>query len=167
MSGLSSRPHCSGPAITRPVRHLYYSLISFGLAARLPKSARPRYKRNSSYRRGTEDAEFGTASLVNNNSPPPLGFSQVFIQKGLKVLCFDTDLQVLILNEIEEGSRVDEKRDASGLPALFCARNREMPSEGMPPPVFCKKSPQAIENKGWGWEKERQEISRVGKLLRD
>ena len=38
----------------------------------------------------------------------------MFILKEVKVLCFDTDLQVLIPNEIEEGSRVDEKRDASG-----------------------------------------------------
>jgi len=30
--------------------------------------------------------------------PPPLGFSQVFILKGVKVLCFDTDLQVFILS---------------------------------------------------------------------
>jgi len=29
---------------------------------------------------------------------------------------------------------------------------------GTTPPVFCKKSPQAIENKGWESEKERQEI---------
>ena len=29
--------------------------------------------------------------------PLPPGFSQVFILKGVKVLCFDTDLQVFIL----------------------------------------------------------------------
>jgi hypothetical protein len=34
------------------------------------------------------------------------------------------------------------------------------------PPVFLGKRLQAIENKGWGSEKERQEISRVGNLLR-
>jgi len=32
-----------------------------------------------------------------------------------------------------------------------------------PPPVFCKKSPQAIENKGSGREKERKERSRARK----
>ena len=32
-----------------------------------------------------------------------------------------------------------------------------------PPPVFCKKSPQAIENKGSGREKERKERKRVRK----
>ena len=31
---------------------------------------------------------------------PPPGFSQVFILKGVKVLCFDTDLQVFILKEL-------------------------------------------------------------------
>ena|ERR1700738_653096 len=36
----------------------------------------------------------------------------------------------------------------------------------MPPPVFFEKSPQAIENKGQGLQKERQEISRGGKLLK-
>ena len=29
---------------------------------------------------------------------PSPGFSQVFILKGVKVVCFDTDLQVFILN---------------------------------------------------------------------
>jgi hypothetical protein len=32
--------------------------------------------------------------------PPPPGFSQVFILKGLKVVCFDTLLQVLILKTL-------------------------------------------------------------------
>ena len=107
------------------------------------------------------------ASLVNNNSPPP-GFLTSVHSKEVKVLCFDTLLQVFILKEIEEGSQVAGKRDASELSARYCgARKPRDADEGMPPPVFCKKSPQAIENKGWGPEKERQEISRVGKLLRD
>src|SRR5260370_41701620 len=37
---------------------------------------------------------------------------------------------------------------------------------GMPPRVFCKKSPQAIENKRWESEKERKERKRVRKLLK-
>src|SRR5712675_1564387 len=57
-------------------------------------------------------------------TPPPLVFSQVFILKGVKVLCFDTLLQVFILNEIEEGSRVGEKRDASALSARYCAARK-------------------------------------------
>jgi hypothetical protein len=36
----------------------------------------------------------------------------------------------------------------------------------MTPPVFFEKSPQAIENKGQGLQKERQETSRGGKLLK-
>jgi hypothetical protein len=35
--------------------------------------------------------------------PPPLGFSQVFILKTLKVVCFQTLLQVLILNVVSQG----------------------------------------------------------------
>jgi len=35
------------------------------------------------------------------------------------------------------------------------------------PPVFLEKRLQAIEKKGWGSEKERQEISRGGKLFRN
>ncbi len=35
--------------------------------------------------------------------PPPPGFSQVLILKVVKVLCFDTLLQVLILNVVSEG----------------------------------------------------------------
>src|SRR5216683_3581239 len=40
---------------------------------------------------------------------------------------------------------------------------------GMPPRVFCKKSPQAIENKRWEREKERKERKRVrnGMIRRD
>jgi hypothetical protein len=44
VSGLSSRPDCSGPAITRPVRHPYYSL---------------EFEANPS------------SLLVNRNPPPP------------------------------------------------------------------------------------------------
>src|SRR5260370_1423363 len=40
--------------------------------------------------------------LVNCNTPLPPGFSQVFILKIVKVLCFDTLLQVLILNDFQE-----------------------------------------------------------------
>ncbi len=35
-----------------------------------------------------------------------------------------------------------------------------------PPPVFCKKSAEVIENKGRGPEKERKERARVSKLLK-
>jgi hypothetical protein len=35
------------------------------------------------------------------------------------------------------------------------------------PRAFCKKSAQAIENKGWRSKKERQEILRGGKFLKD
>ena len=38
---------------------------------------------------------------------------------------------------------------------------------GTPPPVFWEKRLEAIENKGRLPEKERQEISRGGKLLKD
>ena len=44
-----------------------------------------------------------------------------------------------------------------------CGVGAEIPH----PPVFLGKRLQAIENKGWGAEKERQEISRGAKLLRD
>jgi hypothetical protein len=36
-------------------------------------------------------------------APLPLGFSQVFILKTLKVVCFHTLLQVLILNVVSQG----------------------------------------------------------------
>ena len=49
----------------------------------------------------------------------------------------------------------------------FCASVQRMSSRrGMPPRVFCKKSPQAIENKRWESEKERKERKRVRKLLK-
>src|SRR5712692_3489815 len=41
-------------------------------------------------------------ALVNRNTPLPPGFLQVFILKTVKVLCFDTLLQVLILNDFQE-----------------------------------------------------------------
>jgi hypothetical protein len=36
-------------------------------------------------------------------APLPLGFSQVLILKQVKVVCFDTLLQVLILNVVKAG----------------------------------------------------------------
>jgi hypothetical protein len=39
-----------------------------------------------------------TAALQERPCPLPLGFSQVLILKVVEVLCFDTLLQVLILN---------------------------------------------------------------------
>jgi len=39
--------------------------------------------------------------------PLPLGFSQVLILKVVKVLCFHTLLQVLILKVVSEGPRKD------------------------------------------------------------
>jgi hypothetical protein len=48
-----------------------------------------------------------------------------------------------------------ESRQASG----------RLPGEVPPPRVFCKKSPQTIENKGHGRKKERQEKTRACKLL--
>jgi hypothetical protein len=41
----------------------------------------------------------------DQTTPLPLGFLQVFILKGVKVLCFDTLLQVLILKEVRGAAR--------------------------------------------------------------
>jgi hypothetical protein len=75
----------------------------------------------------------------------------VFILKGVKVVCFDTLLQVLIL-------KVDARQAES------CIRGSR---KGMPPPAFWGKMLQAIESKGRRLKKERQEILRGGKLLKD
>src|SRR5712691_11325376 len=46
----------------------------------------------------------------------------------------------------------------------FCASlQRASSRRGMPPRVFCRKSPEAVENKGREAEKERQESLRVRK----
>src|SRR5712692_97695 len=43
----------------------------------------------------------GMCPVCTNKGPPPSPpFSQVFILKGVKVLCFDTLLQVLILKDV-------------------------------------------------------------------
>ena len=49
----------------------------------------------------------------------------------------------------------------------YAAEERGVGAEIPHPPVFSEKRLQAIENKGWGSEKEGQEISRGAKLLRD
>jgi hypothetical protein len=41
--------------------------------------------------------------VARGGCPLPLGFSQVFILKELKVVCFHTLLQVLILNVVSQG----------------------------------------------------------------
>jgi len=77
-----------------------------------------------------------------------------------KVVCFDTLLQVLILQEMEERSGI--RRDEMGSPSRMVSRlEGKGPAGGMPPRVFCKKSVEVIENKGSEWEKERKEKSRV------
>src|SRR6266481_2094445 len=43
-------------------------------------------------------------SVPRRGAPPPLGFSQVLILKVVKVLCFDTLLQVLILKVVRSGT---------------------------------------------------------------
>jgi hypothetical protein len=50
---------------------------------------------------GTARREAEGQMLVNRNTPLPPGFSQVFILKTVKVLCFDTLLQVFILNDFQ------------------------------------------------------------------
>jgi hypothetical protein len=40
---------------------------------------------------------------ARGGAPLPLGFAQVFILNVVKVLCFDTLLQVLILNVVSDG----------------------------------------------------------------
>jgi hypothetical protein len=65
----------------------------------------------------------------------------VFILKGLEVVCFDTLLQVLILNEIEEASGVDEKRGTAD------RWNREMPTRVCHPRCFAKRVRKLLKTK--------------------
>ncbi len=51
---------------------------------------------------GDRQTYFGC--LVNHNTPPSPLFSQVLILKVVKVLCFDTLLQVLILKVVSQGT---------------------------------------------------------------
>src|SRR5260370_41959739 len=51
--------------------------------------------------------------------PPPLGFSQVLILKVVKVLCFDTLLQVLILKVVSQRLTYARRRVVNNPP--FCA----------------------------------------------
>ena len=86
----------------------------------------------------------------------------MFILKEVKVVCFDILLQVLILKEMEAGLGTDclLRRGNSALPLKHL--------EGYTPlPVFWGKRLQAIENKERRSEKEGQEISRGGKLLKE
>ena len=78
----------------------------------------------------------------------------MLIIKRVKVVCFDSLLQVLILKEMEiqdvrEVKDVEEMRD------------------GTPPRVFWGKRLQAIEKKGGESKKERKEILRGGNLLKN
>ena len=74
--------------------------------------------------------------------PPSPCFSQLFILKGVKVVCFDTLLQVFILKYIEEWSGSARERDnGTGVETNDSAGTRRAGRErgGMPPPVFCKR----------------------------
>jgi hypothetical protein len=92
----------------------------------------------------------------------------VFILKVLKVLCFDTLLQVLIL-KVDRRATTKAKDNApfeaqgkEPRRTRRCRRGIQYPT----PPVLCEKRLQTIENKGKEMEKERQEILRGGKLLK-
>jgi hypothetical protein len=59
------------------------------------------------------------------SAPLPLGFSQVLILKLVKVLCFDTLLQVLILKEVRLAMNTALGEDASdGVVRLGTADSR-------------------------------------------
>ena len=80
---------------------------------------------------------------------PPRGFSQVFILKGVKVICFDTLLQVFIL-----------KVDRAHLSKLGASRVKSTEDAELwdtPTPGVLQKESEADENKGNEREKERQE----------
>ena len=75
--------------------------------------------------------------------PPPPGFSQVFILKRLKVLCFETLLQVFILKTVIRASetnafafrfsqKVSAKNPTSDEPP--CISNQALPGRGA---AFC------------------------------
>jgi hypothetical protein len=71
----------------------------------------------------------------------------VFILKGVKVVCFDTLLQVLILREMEA--------------AIKRGFRETMGREEVPPPrVFSEKRLQTIENKGNECRKECKETTK-------
>jgi hypothetical protein len=113
----------------------------------------------------------------------------VLILKEVKVVCFDTLLQVLILKVDIDRVVAGETNEESGQQrakiegkdnATLEARGKQgketqraqswrsdREERGMPPPAFFKKSAQTIENKGRRSKKERQEISRGGKPLKD
>jgi hypothetical protein len=91
----------------------------------------------------------------------------VVILKGVEVVCFDTLLQVLILKEMEERSRIGEKRDEMGSASrMVSTPERKTLEGGMPPRVFLRKSLEVIENKRSDRKKERKERKRVRKLLK-
>jgi len=81
----------------------------------------------------------------------------VLILKGVKVVCFDILLEVLILKEMEERPRISEKRDVMGSPSGSRAAEKLAADGGMPPRVFCRKRLQTIENKEKEWQKNGQE----------
>jgi hypothetical protein len=75
----------------------------------------------------------------------------VFILKVVKVLCFDTLLQVLILKGLLETARLDGPRGTERTEWKVWIRDTPTPR------VFLSKSAEVIENKGQELEKERQE----------
>jgi hypothetical protein len=97
----------------------------------------------------------------------------VLILKEVKVVCFDTLLQVLILNNIEERSGSGARRDdrATRVKANDNAETRlpdgqaqraRRPRRGTPTRVFCAKSSDLLDYKGFavfGMAKESATVS--------
>jgi hypothetical protein len=103
--------------------------------------------------------------VVNHNTPPPPGFSQVFILKVVKVICFDTLLQVLILKvDGADGDRgCQEQRQRITLPSRLRVKRRRVRravAEVPPPPAFGKRGGKLLKTKGTSRKREARENKR-------
>jgi hypothetical protein len=91
----------------------------------------------------------------------------VFILKGVKVICFDTLLQVFILKYIEGWSgSARERDDGTGVETNDNAETRRVRRRcgGMPPPVFCKRVRKLLKTNDRGAKKSakrKKESARV------
>jgi hypothetical protein len=99
----------------------------------------------------------------------------VLILKEVKVVCFDTLLQVLILkkmemrevkdvSDVEDGRSIGNEENLGGgvtpYPGCFRMSGKERTyatRRGTPPRVFCEKRLQAVENKGRESENKSKE----------
>ena len=107
----------------------------------------------------------GNADVFENKGVAKKGICKWMKTHGMQIDGVEGATHKFLKTRIDSRTADDNAETRHGGQARR-TRRRRRGTRYPTPPVFCEKRLQAIENKGKEWKKERQEISRGGKLLK-